>query len=59
MNYTVRAVRVYSVNGETKAEDYERSLSNYVEVQKEMNRLKSLGEYTSIHYVDNKKKSPN
>jgi hypothetical protein len=50
MNYKVKAFRIVSHNEHTTLEDYEKDVPNYVEVEKEMNRLRSLGEYVHITY---------
>ena len=55
MNYTVRAFRIVSTNGRTTLEDYQKDVSNYVEAEKEMNRLRSLGDYTHIKTIKIKK----
>ena len=48
MNYTVKAVRIYLIAGNTKLEDHEREVSTYEEALKEEIRLKSLGNYNNI-----------
>jgi hypothetical protein len=48
MNYTVKAYRIVSKNGNTTLEDYEKSVPNYFEAKKELIRLKSMGEYTNV-----------
>lgn len=48
MNYTVRAVRVYSINGNTKLEDYKKNVANYVDAEREEERLQSTGQYSNI-----------
>ena len=51
MNYTVKAYRIVSKNGNTTLEDYEKSVPNYFEAKKELIRLKSMGEYTNVSIV--------
>ena len=48
MNYLVRAVRIYSISGNTRLEDYKREVSTYGEAEKDIIRLKSLGNYFNI-----------
>ena len=48
MNYTVKAYRIVSKNGNTTLEDYEKPVPNYFEAKKELIRLKSMGEYTNV-----------
>lgn len=48
MNYTVKAFKIVHRNGRTTLEDYQKDVPNYIEAEKEQNRLKSLGEYTNI-----------
>lgn len=48
MNYKVKALRVFSINGQTQIEYYEKNCLNYSEAVKEENRLKSEGNYTNI-----------
>jgi len=55
MNYKIKAFRVFSVNGSTKLDDYEKDVPNYTEAEKEKNRLKSSGEYTNIKIYKNEK----
>lgn len=53
MNFTVKAFKIVSKNGNTTLEDYEKPVPNYFEAKKELIRLKSLGEYTNVSIVEN------
>jgi hypothetical protein len=44
----VKAYKIAMKGSDTTLEDYERSVPNYVEAEKERNRLRSTGEYVSI-----------
>ncbi len=55
MNYTVRALKISSKGSNTTIEDYEKNVSTYGEAEKEVIRLKSLGEYSNIKIDSNKK----
>lgn len=57
MNFTVKAFKIVSINDRTTLEDYEKVVPNYFEAKKEFIRLKSLGEYTNVSIVENKKGS--
>jgi len=58
MNYLVRALRVYSVGGNTRLEDYSREVPTYTEAEKDKIRLKSLGDYSNIRIDEIKKPHP-
>lgn len=55
MNYVVKAIRICSKGSNTTIEDYEKNVSTYGEAEKEVIRLKSLGEYSNIKIDSNKK----
>lgn len=55
MNYTVKAYRIVSKNGNTTLEDYEKPVPNYFEAKKELIRLKSIGEYTNVSITKNER----
>lgn len=48
MNFTVKAFKIIHENGKTTLEDYIRDVPNYIEAEKERNRLLSLGNFTNI-----------
>ena len=48
MNYVIKAFKIAYNNGHTTLEDYEKEVPNYCEGTKEVNRLKSLGNYSNI-----------
>ena len=59
MNYVVKALKIYMKNGNnTGLEDYEKRVSTYGEAEKEVIRLKSLGEYCNIRIDSIKKEIP-
>jgi len=58
MNYLVRAVKIYSISGNTRLEDYRREVSTYGEAEKDIIRLKSLGNYSNIVIEKIKKPHP-
>jgi hypothetical protein len=55
MNYIVKAIKISMKGSSTTIEDYEKNVSTYGEAEKEVIRLKSLGEYSNIKIDDNKK----
>lgn len=57
MNFTVKAFKIVSINDHTTLEDYEKAVPNYVEAEKELRRLKSLGGYSNVTIIENKKGS--
>lgn len=59
MNYIVKALKIYLKSGNnTGIEDYEKEVSTYGDAEKEVNRLKSLGEYSNIKIDKIKKEIP-
>lgn len=48
MNYIVKAFKIVKVRDNTTLENYERSVSNYNEAEKEVRRLKCLGHYVNV-----------
>jgi hypothetical protein len=57
MNYSVKAFKIIiKDNGDTDLEDYEKDSPNYTEAEKELNRLRSMGEYTNVRII--KKSNP-
>jgi phosphorylcholine metabolism protein LicD len=55
MNYIVKAIKISMKGSSTTIEDYEKNVSTYGEAEKEVIRLKSLGEYSNIKIDPNKK----